>query len=178
MKIFKNLRIQLVLLSTLLTGFSINAVVAEEFYAQDLPPVVIINTEDFRIDSNLAASKKMPILILFAMEGCGYCEFVEEEHLKPMLRNPEDYANKVIIRRVMTDDFDDIIDFDGNTISSLDFSSRYNASLTPTVVLLDHTGKELSRILGVSNTEFYGGDLDNSINLSLQMIREQLASLE
>jgi len=177
MKIVKNLRIQLLLLSTLLVGFSINAG-ADDDDLEDLPQVEIINTEDFRIDSQLAASKKMPILILFAMESCGYCEFVEEEHLKPMLRNPADYADRVLIRRVMTDDFDDIIDFDGNTISSLDFSSRYNASLTPTVVFLDHTGKELSRILGVSNTEFYGGDLDDSLDLSLQMIREQLASLK
>ncbi len=176
MKSGKRLRIQLLLLSGLLASFSISGA-AEYFDAEDLPPVNIINTEDFRVDSLLAIKKKAPILILFAMEGCAYCQYVEEEHLKPMLRN-DDYGKKVIIRRVMTDDYDDLIDFDGKTISSLDFSARYNADMTPTVVFLDQNGKQLSRILGVRNTELYGGDLDDSLDLSLQMIRKQLASLQ
>jgi len=181
MKLVKVLFVQLFLLSTILSNSSISwaseKLAVENFDFDELPQVEIINTEDFRVDSRLAIKKQTPILILFAMEGCAYCEYVEEEHLKPMLRNA-DYSKKVIIRRVMTDDFDSLIDFDGKTISSSDFSARYDASLTPTVVFLDHNGKQLSRILGVRNTEFYGGDLDDSLALSLRMIRKQLASLK
>ncbi len=172
----KGLFVQLFLTGALLASFSLSYA-TEDYNFDDLPHVEIINTEDFRIDSHLAAQKQTPILILFSMEECTYCHYVEEEHLKPMLRN-SDYNEKVIIRRVMTDDFDDLIDFNGETVSSMDFSSRYGAFLTPTVVFLDHNGKQLSRILGVRNTEYYGGDLDDSLDLSLQMIHEQLASLK
>ena len=176
MKLVKGLFVQLILAGALLTGFALYST-ADGFDFDELPQVDIVNTEDFRIDSRLAVEKQTPILILFAMEGCAYCQYVEEEHLKPMLRN-SDYGEKVIIRRVMTDDYDDLIDFNGNTISSSEFSTRYGAYLTPTVVFLDHNGKQLSRILGVRNTEFYGGDLDDSLDISLQMIRKQLALLK
>ena len=176
MKLVKVLFAQLFLLGFLLSGFSISWA-SENFELDELPHVDIIDTVDFRIDSRLAVKKQTPILILFSMEGCTYCQYVEEEHLKPMLRNA-DYGKKVIIRRVMTDDYDSLIDFDGKSVSGLDFSSRYGAYLTPTVVFLDHNGQQLSRIFGVRNTEYYGGDLDDSLDLSLQIIRKKLASLK
>jgi len=142
----------------------------------DLPAVEIINSNNLQRDAQLSLKTQKPLLILFSMEGCAYCEFVEEEHLKPMLRN-QDYLDKVIIRRVMTDDHDDVIDFDGTKISSLNFSARYGAYITPTVVFLSHEGVELSsRVLGVRNTEFYGGELDEGVEISLRKIRQQLAT--
>jgi len=142
----------------------------------DLPEVEIINSNNLQRDGKLSLKTQKPLLILFSMEDCAYCEFVEEEHLKPMLRN-QDYLDTVIIRRVMTDDHDDVIDFDGTKISSLDFSARYGAYVTPTVVFLNHEGMELStRVLGVRNTEFYGGELDEGLEISLRKIRQQLAA--
>jgi len=173
MKLVRFLLIPIFLLASLFSQLNLSWAMDDD----ELPEVHIIETEDFRIDSRLAIQKQTPILILFAMEDCSYCEYVEEEHLKPMLRN-SDYGKKVIIRRVMTDDYDSLIDFEGNTVTSSDFSSRYDAYLTPTVVFLDHNGKQLSRIYGVRNTEFYGGDLDDSLDFSLQMIRKQLLSLK
>lgn len=141
----------------------------------NLPPVTIINSHDLQEDGQLSKQTQKPILILFSMQGCSYCEFVEEEHLKPMLRNKK-YLSKVIIRRVMTDGYDDLTDFDGTKISSQDFSTRYGAYVTPTVVFLNHKGKELSkRILGVRNTEFYGGELDDGLELSVRRLRQKFA---
>ena len=143
---------------------------------EDLPFVEIIDSKNLQADGHLSQQTQKPILILFSMEGCTYCDYVEEEHLKPMLRN-QDYLDKVIIRRVMTDDHNDLIDFDGTKISSLDFSARYGSYLTPTVVFLNHKGVELfPRLLGVRNTEFYGGDLDEGLEVSLRKLRHQLAA--
>ena len=178
MKLVKFLLVQIVLLGSFLIPFNLALALDDDTYSEEaLPEVEIINTQDFRLDSHLAIQKQTPILILFAMQGCAYCQYVEEEHLKPMLRNSK-YGEKVIIRRVMTDDFSDLIDFDGKTISNDDFSNRYGAYLTPTVVFLNHEGKQLSRIRGVRNTEFYGGDLDDSLDRSLRMIRNQLLSMK
>jgi len=167
----------------ILGGFALTVVLTSIFSAPTtranddlLPHVEIVSTNNLQTDAALSEQLQKPILILFSMEGCAYCEFVEEEHLKPMLRN-QDYLDKVIIRRVMTDDYDDVIDFDGTKISSLDFSARYGAYVTPTVVFLNHEGIELSsRLLGVRNTEYYGGDLDQGLEVSLRKIRRQLAS--
>ena len=156
-----------------LTGFA--AVPSGWANEESLPAVSIIDTFDLQADGRLARETQKPILILFSMEGCVYCEYIEEEHLKPMLRNQE-YRNKVIIRRVMTDAYDDLIDFNGSKISALDLSARYGSFLTPTVVFLNHVGEELTpRLLGVRNTEYYGGDLDKSLEQSVRKIRQQLA---
>ena len=145
---------------------------------ENLPPVNIINSTDLRNDGQLSQQAQKPILILFSMQGCSYCHYVEEEHLKPMLRNAK-YRSKVIIRRVMTDSYGDIIDFNGNTISSQDLSSRYGAYLTPTVVFVDHQGNKLvPSIHGVRNTEFYGLDLDEGLDHSLLKMRQKFAALQ
>lgn len=142
----------------------------------DLPYVELKSSNNLGKEAQLSRERQLPILIMFSMEDCTYCDFVEEEHLKPMLRS-SDYARQVIIRRIMTDDFDDIIDFDGSSISTFDLSIRYHASISPTVVFLDHEGKELApRVLGVSNTEMYGLELDEGIALSLDRIRQSLAA--
>ncbi|MGD8784829.1 MAG: thioredoxin fold domain-containing protein [Thioalkalispiraceae bacterium] len=145
-------------------------------YEEELPPVTVVKTTDLKSDGRLSRNTQKPILIMFSMEGCGYCQFVEEEHLKPMLRNQQ-YMQKVIIRKIMTDSYDQLVDFDGSKISAMDLAMRYRANVTPTVVFLNHQGKQLSkRILGVQNTEFYGGELDNGLEVSLHKIRQQLAS--
>lgn len=142
----------------------------------DLPPVTIINSQNLIEDGKLALSSQKPILILFSMTGCSYCDYVEEEHLKPMLRNAK-YRSMVIIRRVMTDSSRTLTDFNGKQISSADFAHRYGAYLTPTVVFVDHEGKKLvPSILGVRNTEFYGLDLDEGLDYSLLQVRRKLAS--
>jgi thioredoxin-related protein len=142
-----------------------------------LPPVTLVQTTNLQTDGALARKREVPILLMFAQQGCSWCRFVEEDHLKPMLRNA-DYRAQVIIRLVMTDNYGNITDFDGSQTTASKLATRYNAALTPTVVFVDHTGKLLApRILGVRNTEYYGLDLDEGLAMSLQKMRQQLASL-
>lgn len=144
---------------------------------QGLPPVTIVQASNLQADGQQASQRHVPILIMFAQQGCEWCHYVEEDQLKPMLRNA-DYRAHVIIRQVMLDSMDDIVDFDGKTTNADRLAARYNASLTPTVVFVDSTGKRLvPNIVGVSNTEMYGGDLDQGLSKSEQIINQQLAAL-
>ncbi len=162
-------------LTSLILSLSLPALAWEE---EELPHVRINEPRDLRDEAALSQENRKPILILFSMEGCTYCEYVEEEHLKPMLRNA-DYRSKVIIRRVMTDDYATLIDFNGNAVDRMDFSNRYGAFLTPTVVFIDHQGKQLApRILGVRNTEFYGFDLEEGLKTSLRKLRGDITTAE
>jgi thioredoxin-related protein len=145
--------------------------------ADDLPPVTLVHATDLHADSQQAQRRHVPILLMFAQEGCSWCHYVEEEQLKPMLRNA-DYRAQVIIRQVMTDDLGDITDFDGSKTDANALAMRYNAPLTPTVVFVDAHGKQLGhRIVGVRSVDFYGGELDDGLAQSERMIREQLAAL-
>lgn len=171
MPVTKFLFVQIFLLiSLLLSGAS--ASLAET----GLRPVTIQDAQDLQQDGQRASTTHKPILILFAMHGCAYCRYIEEEHLKPMLRNAG-YRSKVIIRRVMTDDYSRVRDFNGQEVAAQDLAQRYRASFTPTVVFVDDGGKLIERIVGVRNTEFYGGELDDGLDLALLQMRNKLARL-
>jgi len=173
MKLSKRLFALFFLLTLGLTAGQVASADSED----SLPPVTLVQAGDLHADGQQAQRRHVPILLMFAQHGCSWCHFVEEEQLKPMLRNA-DYRAQVIIRQVMTDDLGNITDFDGSQTDANTLAMRYNASLTPTVVFVDARGKQLARnIVGVHNTEFYGGELDDGLAQSEQMIRDQLAAL-
>jgi len=143
-------------------GFVSSNIVAEEY----LKPVTVIEVQDLYQEGYTAAEKRLPILIMFSMQHCPYCELIREDFLKPMLRSG-DYENKVIIREIHSDSYATLRDFDGKEVSVDELAHRYRASLSPTVVFLDHTGRELSkRMIGVTTVDYYGGYLDEAIEQS------------
>jgi len=151
------------------------AVSSFSYQDDELPPVTLHNITDLRDEARLAREGQRPIMILFAMRGCPWCTFVEEDFLKPMLRN-ERYRSQYVIRRVMTDSYARITDFNGEAISPDKFASRYNASLTPTLIFIDHQGNVIApTIRGVANTEFYGYDLEQGMEISRKKMQQLVA---
>jgi len=137
----------------------------------DLPPVQIKIFTNLQAVADTARARRLPILMMFAIEDCAYCQTVEEEFLKPMLRSG-DYQNRVIIGEVRLDAGNRIRDFDGKMISVSNLALRYGAPVTPTVVFVSPEGKELSpKLIGMSTVYFYGGDLDNGIDQALEKMR-------
>ncbi len=138
-----------------------------------------INTHKVKVTKNLAkigrkaARKGVPILLEFAATDCGYCVLLENEILNPMLLSG-DYDNKVIIRKVYIDEGETIVkDFNGRKTTLNKIVLRYNIFVTPTIVFIDHTGKELSkRLIGINTVEYFGGDVDNAIRESLKKIKK------
>lgn len=148
---------------------------AEDAASVVLPYVKIIDSDNLQQDGTLAKQKNLPILLLFGMEDCAYCRLIEEDHLKPMLRNKA-YQEKVIIRRIHTDSFAKIINFDGSKVDADVIARRYGALFSPTVVFLDSQGNQLApKLVGVTLTDFYGYELDQAIDLSLSKMRNDLA---
>jgi thiol-disulfide isomerase/thioredoxin len=108
---------------------------------------------------------------MFSAEHCTYCEKLEEDFLKPMLRSG-DYDDRVLIRKVKIDGFGTIRDFDGNKVDAEAFADRYKVYVTPTVVFIDGDGAQLARKrVGLSTPDFYGGYLDQSIDTALDVLR-------
>ena len=138
---------------------------------QDKPAYRVPPATDLQADGKLAREKNLPLLIMFSQDGCLYCDQVREEFLEPM-RKSGDYTDKVIMRMIKLDSFLEIRDFDGQWREPVDIAVRYRASLTPTVIFVNHKGHELAeRILGITTPAFYGGELDDAIDLALQRLR-------
>lgn len=144
----------------------------------------IESIKDFTGIARLSEERRLPILLMFSADHCGYCERLEEDFLKPMLRSG-DYEDKVLIRKFKISGSGEVRDFDGKRIPISDFRSRYNISVTPTVVFLDSSGAQLApKRVGLTTPDFYGGYLDQSIETALNVLRRskplrvELTSLE
>lgn len=136
-----------------------------------LPPIEIKHGSNLVADANEANKKQVPVLMFFSMTHCAYCIEVEEDYLKPMLRNAA-YDNKVIIRKIKIDGTDSMKDFNGKERDIEEFSDDYNISMVPTLILVDSNGNKLvPPIIGIANTHFYSHDLDRAIEESTQKIR-------
>lgn len=119
-------------------------------------------------DGISAQEKGIPVLLEFTMHGCPFCEQVENEVLHPMLISG-DYDKKVIVRNVMIDEDTDIIDFNGEPISYDELAARYGVYVTPTLVLLEGSGKAMGlQMVGVTTIDYYGIYLDQAIDDALK----------
>lgn len=138
----------------------------------DLPYVAIKEGANLVADGDEASQKQIPVLMFFSMKHCPYCIEVEEDYLKPMLRNSE-YSSKVIIRKIRLDGTEDLRDFSGKQRDPGEFSEDYNVSMVPTLVLVNSKGKKLSpAIIGIRNSHYYSSELDDAIDASTKKIRE------
>jgi thioredoxin-related protein len=127
---------------------------------------------DLQQDGHEARDRKLPILLVFSAVACTYCRQLEDEFLEPMLISGE-YTDKVIIRRLLLDIGQHPTDFDGVQRDATSIATRYRAWVTPTIVFVDGTGREVAeRITGINTPELFGGYLDACIDTALLMIRD------
>ena len=82
------------------------------------------------------------------------------------------YKDKVIIRKVVIDDYDYLRDFEGNKVSADDFSERFSIQVTPTLVFMDHKGNPLTKkMLGYNRSDFFSVYLDEAIDKAKTLVQ-------
>ena len=124
----------------------------------------LISSTDLTRDGKLAGMGNRVLMIEFSSEDCGYCRLLEEEFLKPMLRNSE-YGEQVVIRTISLSDNDTLIDFKGNRVRASEFATKYGVFVTPTILFLDENGQEMSdKLVGIWSVDFYGSFIDERID--------------
>jgi len=139
---------------------------------ENLPYVKIIAVTDFSQLAKTAHDEDKIIMLEVSASYCNYCELLEEEFIKPMLRSG-DY-NHVLIRKIEMDSSDVIKDFSGKLTTPDEFTHRLKIKLTPTLLFFDGRGHEVSpRILGINSLDLYGWYLDEAIKSGLQKIKLQ-----
>ena len=136
-----------------------------------LPYVEIKYVSDFSRLAEVARSEGKIILLEVSASYCEYCDMLEEEFIKPMLRN-DDYTGDVLIRKIDMDSYYNISNFSGDNTTPDKFTKHLNVRLTPTILFFDGNGNEVSqRILGINSIDLYGGYLDDALKTGLQKIR-------
>lgn len=143
---------------------------ASELDEHGLPYVEIKQAHDFSLLGEEARREGRIIMLEISGTDCAYCEQLEEDFIKPMLRNG-DYGH-VIIRKLDRDSSVSVTDFSGRKTTPADFAYRYKVSLTPTLLFLDGRGREIaSRIIGYNTPELFGGYLDAALETGMEKLR-------
>ncbi|MCP4283549.1 MAG: thioredoxin fold domain-containing protein, partial [Gammaproteobacteria bacterium] len=142
------------LIALLLTALTITGPVSGDSAA-------MITVTDLRDEARIAKADNLILVLEFSSEYCGFCRKLETLFLVPMQRNAE-YREKVLIRSVSLDMHETLVDFEGRSMSTSEFASRYDISLTPTLLFLNGDGDEMSeKLIGIWSEDFYGGFIDN-----------------
>ena len=98
---------------------------------------------DLQADGRVSRQQGIPIMLLVTRKDCGYCKLLKRAVVRPMLISGE-YVDRVLIREVIIDGESDLVDFDGTTVSPFAVADRYDALLTPTVLLVGRDGRVLA----------------------------------
>lgn len=124
---------------------------------------VVSEAEDLAALGDRARAARVPILLVVSQADCPYCELLKREVLRPMLVSGQ-YEGRVLIRELFIDSELPVRDFDGQAVSPDALARRYRARLTPTLLFLDHGGRELTeRMIGINTLDFYGYYVDAAI---------------
>lgn len=117
---------------------------------------------DLNMDGTQAALRGKPIVILFSLPGCSFCEGVRQNYLAPLMRDmPE--QQRPIIREVRIADTATFSGFNREPVSHRGLARSYGVRFAPTVVLVDRAGNLLAApIVGGDVAGLYGGLLDNA----------------
>ena len=127
---------------------------------------IVQQAEDLSSLGRDSSDRHIPIVLMFSSRHCEYCERLEAEFLVPMKRSGE-YEDKALIRKLDLDRLTRVVDFNGEKIDAEALADRYDVDVTPTVVFLDHQGRQLAkRLIGLGNVFFYGGLLDEAIEIA------------
>lgn len=140
------------LTSKLASGAAVNDVVSMQ------------QVSDLREESEIARANKLVLMLEFSRDDCPYCRKLEALFLLPMQRNTG-YDDKILVRMISLDDDKNVIDFEGQTLTTNEFAARYGVSLTPTLLFLNADGVEIGeRLVGIWSEDFYGVFIDDRID--------------
>lgn len=124
------------------------------------------------LDGDSSRERGVPLLLFFSQDHCGFCDRLEEEVLRPMMISGE-YEELVILRKLSIDYGEEVIDFDGNVVSNRKIFDDYDGFVTPTLVVIDGSGKLLAEpLLGINTVEYFGWYLDNAIDTGIDRLRK------
>jgi thioredoxin-related protein len=116
---------------------------------------VLPAAHDLRASAARAAARGEPLVLLFSLPDCPYCEAVRASTYRWLLR--DDAA---------------VRDFAGAPTSGAELARRLHVKLAPTVLFVGPGGRELApRLIGAGVPDYYSGEVDDALGAARQALR-------
>lgn len=128
----------------------------------------LLYLENFQTLGERACKENKVMVVMVSRESCPYCVKLKKLIFMPEVKNGE-LNSKWLLRELLIDGGETHRDFKGKKVSSVEYARSIKATLTPTVLFLDKTGKEIGkRIVGTGGAiDFYDFYLKRSIDEAL-----------
>ncbi len=128
----------------------------------------LLYLKNFQTLGERACMENKVMVVMISRESCPYCVKLKKLIFMPEVKNGE-LNSKWLLRELLIDGGDTHRDFNGKKVSSVEYARSIKATLTPTVLFLDKTGKEIGkRIVGTGGAiDFYDFYLKRSIDEAL-----------
>jgi len=119
---------------------------------------------DLSVDAKHQQKTNRVIMLYVSAPHCAFCKKLEKEIFDPLLYSGE-YDDRIILRKVDWHSSSMIKNFDGIKQLPQDFLKAYEIKITPTLLFLDSTGRQILKpLLGYRGGEFYWFYFDAAIN--------------
>jgi len=138
--------------------------------SNDAPGVAVPALTDLQADLAEMGQRRLPMILLFHTHGCGYCHYVMEDHLRPMVLSGQ-YTNRALIRQLDAGRVD-LRDGDGRLVEVRDVLRRHAVRFFPTLLILGPEGQVLTEpLVGVTNIDLYGSQLESALQKAESRLR-------
>lgn len=136
------------------------------------PRTAIPPATDLQADGRLSRARKAPIVVLFSLPGCPFCEIVRRSHLAPILADPKE-SPRVIVRQVDIDSDEAVVGFSGERTTHARIARAHDVRSAPVVAFWDGEGRPIADPLrGMLLPDFYSAYLESA----LQAARKRLGA--
>lgn len=131
-----------------------------------LPPA-----RNLAADAHLLQAQGSVLLLLFARDGCRWCERARREVLLPL--QEEARTRRLLLREIDVDSDAPLIDFTGRPTTQRRFAAAAGVRLTPTLMVFGPDGGRLPEpLVGFLTADFYA----EYVERTLEEARRRLAS--
>lgn len=118
---------------------------------------------DLHSDARIAQERGVPIVIMFSLPDCPYCEVVRRNYLVPLAKQGE-RGTRPLVREVELTATAPLRGFKNEATSGKILAQRYQVKVAPTVIVLDSTGQlAADPLAGGDVAGMYGAYLDNAL---------------
>lgn len=113
---------------------------------------------DLRASAAKAAGRGQPLVLMFSLPGCTYCEQLRHSTYGWMVRDGVDVEQVEMLASYH------LVGFDGRPTDGQALAAHYRVGLAPTVLFLGPGGRELGeRLVGAGEPDFYQAYVDRSM---------------
>jgi len=128
---------------------------------------------DLAADAVASRRDRVPIFLFLDRYDCPYCERALAQFVVPMSKEPP-WRDRAIFRQIEIDQPLPLVDFDGSATTHRALAERYRVSLTPTIVVVDGTGRTLGGpVVGLLTADFYAAYLESAIDAAVGKLRRK-----